>query len=65
MAQIQLSLEVAEVNQILEALGELPYSQVYQLVSKMQQQAEASLSQAERISNSTTPPPSPPQPKAK
>lgn len=38
---LQLSLE--EVNTILNALGALPYAQVYGLVQKVQTQAEAQL----------------------
>ena len=40
MQEIQLQLNLAEVNQILDALGEKSYKQVYQLVLKIQQQAE-------------------------
>ena len=45
MQDIQLRLTLAEVNQILDALGERPYKQTYQLISKIQQQAEAQLSE--------------------
>ena len=44
MQEIQLKLTLAEVNQILDALGEKSYKQVYQLVIKIQQQAESQLS---------------------
>ncbi len=40
---IHLNLSLPQVNQILEALGQLPYAQVYQLISSIQQQAEAQL----------------------
>ena len=43
MKEIQLELTVAEVNQILDALGEKSYKQVYQLILKIQQQAENQL----------------------
>ncbi|KOP26854.1 hypothetical protein AMR41_07995 [Hapalosiphon sp. MRB220] len=43
MQDIQLLLTVPEVNQILDALGEKSYKQVYQLIIKIQQQAEAQL----------------------
>jgi hypothetical protein len=36
MQDIQLRLTLAEVNQILDALGERPYKQIYQLVGKIQ-----------------------------
>jgi hypothetical protein len=43
MQQVQLELTLAEVNQILDALGDKPYKQVYQLIIKIQQQAENQL----------------------
>ena len=42
---VQLDLSLSEVNQILESLGQLPYIQVYQLIGKIQQQAQAQLHQ--------------------
>ena len=44
---LQLTLTVADINQILEALGELPYARVFQLIGRIQQQAEAQLSAVE------------------
>lgn len=38
---IQLTLSLPEVNQILTALGGQSYSQVFQLIGKIHQQAEA------------------------
>jgi hypothetical protein len=38
---------LGEVNQILDALGGLPYREVYQLVGKIQRQGEAQLQQPE------------------
>ena len=46
MQEIQLQLTLAEVNHILEALGERPYRQVYQLIVKIQGQAEAQIDQS-------------------
>ena len=43
MQEIQLELTLAEVNQILEALGSKPYKDVFQLVSKIQARASAQL----------------------
>jgi hypothetical protein len=43
--EVQLQLTLAEVNQILDALGEKSYKQVYQLIIKIQQQAENQLQQ--------------------
>ena len=43
---IHLSLALAEVNQILDALGQQPYARVFQLVHRIQQQAEQQLTTA-------------------
>lgn len=43
MQEIQLTLTLAEINQILEALGEKSYKEVFQLVGKIQSQASAQL----------------------
>jgi hypothetical protein len=48
MQEVQLQLTLAEVNQILDALGEKSYKQVYQLIIKIQQQAEGQLQKNER-----------------
>ena len=48
MQEVQLQLTLAEVNQILDALGEKSYKQVYQLIIKIQQQAESQLQQNDR-----------------
>lgn len=48
---VELSLSLAEVNQILEALGNQPYVRVFQLIAKMQQQVEAQLSARIQASN--------------
>lgn len=47
MQEIQLTLTLAEVNQILEALGGKSYKDVFQLVSKIQAQASAQLNAAQ------------------
>ena len=41
--EVQLTLSVGEVNQILDALGNIPYRQIYQLIGKIQRQAEDQL----------------------
>jgi hypothetical protein len=41
---LELSLTLAETNLILEALGTLPFVRVFQLIGKIQQQAEAQVS---------------------
>ncbi|MCA2709847.1 MAG: hypothetical protein IM473_04565 [Microcystis sp. M015S2] len=45
--EISLRLTLGEVNQVLEALGTMPYRQVYQLIGKIQRQGEAQLQQPE------------------
>jgi hypothetical protein len=45
--QISLKLTLGEVNQVLEALGTMPYRQVYQLIGKIQRQGESQLQQPE------------------
>lgn len=42
-AEIKLSVSVDEANQILEALGNLPFARVYELVGKVQRQAREQL----------------------
>jgi hypothetical protein len=43
MPKITLNLTLPEINLVLEALGRLPYAQVYELVGTIQQQAKAQL----------------------
>ena len=43
MQEVQLVLTLAEVNQILASLAKEPYQDVYQLVAKIQQQAQVQL----------------------
>jgi hypothetical protein len=38
--KIKLELTIPEVNQILDALGRLPYAEVYELIGGLQQQAQ-------------------------
>ena len=40
---IQLTLSITEVNQILEALGQRMYKDVFRLIASIQQQANAQL----------------------
>jgi hypothetical protein len=41
--EIKITLTLGEVNQILDALGSVPYRQVFQLIAKIQTQAETQL----------------------
>ena len=47
MQEIQLTLTLDEVNQILAALGQQSYKDVFQLLGKIQQQATAQLNAAQ------------------
>lgn len=40
---IELTLTVEEVNQLLSALGQRSYQEVFQLINKIQQQAQTQL----------------------
>jgi hypothetical protein len=55
MHEIQLQLTLPEVNQILDALGEKPYKQVYQLIVKIQQQAHPQLEQSHQPASNSRP----------
>ncbi len=46
--EIQLTLSVEEINKALTALGNLPYAQVFMLIDKIKQQAEAQINSQER-----------------
>lgn len=43
MEQISVNLTIEEVNQILETLGKRSYVEVFQLISKIKDQAEAQI----------------------
>ena len=45
MEQLTLNLTVEEINKILEALGDQSYKEVFELINKIQQQAQAQLQQ--------------------
>jgi hypothetical protein len=55
MQEIQLTLTLVEVNQILEALGEKSYKDVFQLVSKIQAQASVQLGAAQAPTDGQSP----------
>lgn len=46
---IQLKLSLSEVNSVLTALGNLPYSKVYEIVQKIQVQTEQELQKHEQV----------------
>ena len=47
MSNVKFEFTVDETNLILEVLGQLPFKQVYQLIAKIQQQAQAQASHGE------------------
>jgi len=54
MKPIQLTLTLEETNIILEALGQMPFAKVYQVIEKIQQQANQQLQESQ---NETQPQP--------
>lgn len=61
MEQISINLTLAEINQILESLGQQPYVEVFQLISKIKIQAEAQVQANEMRKRSLNPVDSTPQ----
>lgn len=43
MKKLKLDLTIDEVNLILKALGDLPFSQVFELIGKINEQASEQL----------------------
>jgi len=43
MEKLKINLTIEEVNKVLEALGNMPYARVYELVQNIQQQAQSQL----------------------
>ena len=48
--EINFSLTVDEANVILNSLGNMPYSQVFQLINKIQMQAQQQMDGAQMVS---------------
>ncbi|MEM7374081.1 MAG: hypothetical protein AAF587_36145 [Bacteroidota bacterium] len=46
MKPLNLSLSLEDTNKILAALGNMPYSQVYELIQQIQQQAQAQVKES-------------------
>lgn len=55
MQDIQIMLTLAEINQILSALGTQPYKDVFQLVKKIQQQAQTQLENYPNLNQAADP----------
>lgn len=48
---MKLDLTLPEVNAVLQALGAMPYAQVFELVQKIREQAQAQLSAEQENAN--------------
>lgn len=48
MNKIELQLTIDETNLVLEALGQLPFARVFQVISRIQEQARAQVAAADR-----------------
>jgi hypothetical protein len=55
MKEIQLVLTVDEVNKVLNALGNLPFVQVFEVIPKIQAQADQQLNGKETKLRKTLP----------
>lgn len=51
MKELNLGLNVNEINVVLNALSNLPYTQVHALIVKIQEQARAQLGQGNGIAH--------------
>ena len=56
MSDIRLDITVDEANVILEALGERPFATVFELVAKIQAQAQAQLGDQPLVGDQPSPP---------
>ena len=48
---MKLELTINEINMILQALGSAPYAQVFELVQKIREQAQAQVSAEKETEN--------------
>lgn len=48
---VKLELTLNEINTIMHALGQLPYASVFELVTKIREQAQAQLAQQQEASD--------------
>jgi len=51
--RLTLKLTIPEVNRILDALGRLPYAEVYELIGELQRQAQGQLEAVPSIAEET------------
>jgi hypothetical protein len=48
---MKLDLTLPEINAVLQALGAMPYAQVFELVQKIREQAQAQVSAEQENTN--------------
>ncbi len=48
MNNIEFTLSLEEANVVLEALGQMPFMRVHELIAKIQKQAEAQLQEGQK-----------------
>jgi len=48
---MKLNLTLPEINAVLQALGAMPYAQVFELVQKIREQAQAQVSAEQENAN--------------
>lgn len=53
---MQFEVTHQEANVIIEALGNMPYVKVFELIHKLQQQAQIQLQQNQQVVNESTSP---------
>jgi len=54
MKELNLKITLEEANLILEALGNMPFTRVYTLISKIQSQAEEQINDQDNASPDAT-----------
>lgn len=48
---MKIELTINEINVIMQALGQMPYASVFELVTKIREQAQAQLAQPQEASD--------------
>jgi hypothetical protein len=48
---MKLELTLPEINTIMQALGQMPYASVFELVTKIREQAQAQIAQQQEASD--------------
>lgn len=48
---MKIDLTLSEINAVLQALGAMPYAQVFELVQKIREQAQAQVSAEQENAN--------------